>query len=378
MLESPLVINGKLRVFGDGEHLKIQQYNGAVSGSGTIQFGNYNNAARFSGSFSFKGTATGFNPANLLWVDTLDVDASLGDVTLNGGPSSPSASNNADGIFFGRDGSGATANDELAIGTLYGGARSVVDGNSVRWRMGGALAIWGGNTIHVATLKSALHVVGRPQDLGCIWEWFNTASAVGNGNLVVDDADFIGNMFLSTNVNVMVGDVSNAVTFDYTYHSDAVNATTLDITNSCNVGASVQATDLAMLPSRLSGFKGAVTLTDTATKSYDVQMDFMQGTNSLYNIGGCIGSGTLAAAPANGTINVTFNIPHGQEPVEGRYAVASFSSGGDLLRGWAVTLNGSPAPFARIGNYYVSVRRDSTTGIWLKVTKIRGTMFVVQ
>ena len=85
-------------------------------------------------------------------MDTLDVDASLGDVTLHGGPSTPSASNNSDGIFFGRDGSGETANGELEIGTLYGGARSVVDGNSVRWRIGGALAIWGGNTVHVSVV----------------------------------------------------------------------------------------------------------------------------------------------------------------------------------------------------------------------------------
>jgi hypothetical protein len=370
-----LEMNGTLRIYGDGGGLlNSQQYTGDISGTGTIQFGNFNKAARFSGAFTFKGTATGFNNASLLWVDSLDVDASLGDVTLNnGGSYTGNTSLNANGIFFGKNGSGETANGKLDIGVLDGQARNTA------LRGGGALAVWGGNTIHVEKLKSALHVVGRPQDLGCTWSWFGSASAVGAGNVEIDDADFIGNIYLSTNVNMTVGDVSSRVTFDYsTYLSDAVNATTLDITNSCNVGASVQATDLAMLPSRLSGFKGSVTLTDTATKSYGVLMDFMHGTNSLYNIGGCIGSGTLVAAPANGTINVTFNTPQGQEPVEGRYAVASFSSGGDLLRGWSVTLNGSPEPFARIGNYYVSVRRDSTTGLWLKVTKIRGTMFVVQ
>ena len=374
--ETPLVINGKLRVFGDGEHLKIQQYNGAVSGSGTIQFGNYNNAARFSGQFSFRGTATGFNPANLLWVDTLDVDASLGDVTLHGGPSTPSASNNSDGIFFGRDGSGETANGELEIGTLYGGARSVVDGNSVRWRIGGALAIWGGNTVHVDTLKSALHVVGRPQDLGCTWEWFGSAAAVGNGNLVVDDADFIGTVFLSTNVNVKVGDVSNAVTFDYTFHSNAVNATTLDITNSCNAGASVRATDIAMLPARLSGFGGTVTLTDTATKSYTIPMDFTMGTNALYNTVGCIGSGILVAAPASGTIDVTFDTASA-DLVEGRYSVVRFTAGGELLNGWTVLLNGASAKTVVVGDYMASIRRDGT-GIWVKIRKSSGLMIKIK
>ena len=375
-LETPLVVNGKLRVFGDGEHLKIQQYNGAVSGSGTIQFGNYNNAARFSGPFAFRGTATGFNPANLLWVDTLDVDASLGDVTLNGGPSTPSASNNADGIFFGRDGSGETANGELEIGTLYGGARSV-ESSGTRWRMGGALAVWGGNTIHVDTLKSALHVVGRPQDLGCTWEWFGSASAVSNGNFAVDNVDFIGGLFLSTNVNVKVGNVSNVVMFDYTYHSDAVNATTLDITNSCNSTAVVKAKDLALLPARLSGFTGSVTLTDTATKSYTIPMDFTKGTNALYNTVGCIGSGALTAAPSAGTIDVAFDTT--AEPVVGDYAVAQFTSGGSLLDGWTVTLNGVSADAATVynGKYRVSLRRDST-GIWLKVAETTGLMIIIK
>ena len=375
--ETPLVVNGKLRVFGDGEHLKIQQYNGAVSGSGTIQFGNYNNAARFSGPFAFRGTATGFNPANLLWVDTLDVDASLGDVNLHGGPSTPSASNNADGIFFGKDGSGETANGELEIGTLYGGARSV-ESSGTRWRMGGALAVWGGNTIHVDTLKSALHVVGRPQDLGCTWSWFNTASAVGIGNVEIDDADFTGNIYLSTNVNLTVRDVTGNVTFDYdTYLSDAVNATTLDITNSCNSAAVVKAKDLALLPARLSGFTGTVTLTDGATKSYTVPMDFTQGTNALYNTVGCIGSGTLTSAPSAGTLNVTFDTA--AEPVVGDYAVARFTSGGSLLGGWTVTLNGASASFVQIYNekYSVTVRKDDT-GIWLKVREAKGMMVILR
>ena len=373
---TPLAINGTLRVFGDGEHLKIQQYNGAVSGSGTIQFGNYNNAARFSGPFTFKGTASGFNPANLLWVDTLDVEASLGNVTLHGGPSTPSASNNSDGIFFGRDGSGETANGELEIGTLYGGARSVTDGNSVRWRMGGALAVWGGNTIHVDTLKSALHVVGRPQDLGCTWEWFGSASAVGNGNVAIDDADFIGSVFLSTNVNVAVGNVSNRVTFDYTFHSDAVNATTLDIIGDCDSNAVVTATDLAMLPARLSGFAGSVSLTDTATKSFTVPMDFSRGTDALYNTVGCIGSGTLASAPTAGTLNVTFDTT--TIPVEGNYAVARFTSGGELLSGWTVTLNGAASPSAKIaGNYNALVQKDAS-GIWLKVAKVKAFTIIMR
>ena len=170
---------------------------------------------------------------------------------------------------------------------------------------------------------------------------------------------------------MFVGDVVGKVNFDYaTYCSGAVNATTLDITNSCNAGASVTATDIAMLPARLSGFAGSVTLTDAATKSYMIPMDFTKGTNALYNTVGCIGSGTLAAAPAAGTINVTFD-PASVGLVEGKYSVVRFTSGGERLNGWTVLLTGSSAKTAAVGDYTVSLRRDGT-GIWVKVYESTG------
>ena len=170
---------------------------------------------------------------------------------------------------------------------------------------------------------------------------------------------------------MFVGDVVGKVNFDYaTYCSGAVNATTLDITNSCNAGASVTATDIAMLPARLSGFAGSVTLTDAATKSYMIPMDFTKGTNALYNTVGCIGSGTLAAAPAAGTINVTFD-PASVGLVEGKYSVVRFTSGGERLNGWTVLLNGTSAKTAAVGDYTVSLRRDGT-GIWVKVYESTG------
>ena len=371
-----LEMNGTLRIYGDGGGLlNSQQYTGDVSGTGTIQFGNFNKAARFSGAFNFKGAATGFSNASLLWVDSLDVDASLVDVTLWGaGGYESNAGLRINGIYFGKNSSGETASGELKIGTLRGEAR-----NYNGARVGGALAVWGGNTIHVTNkLASSIHVVGRPQDLGSTWSWFNTASAVGNGNLVVDDADFSGSVFLSTNVNVTVGDVSGSgVVFDYTFHSGAVNATTLDVTGACNTNAVVTATDLAMLPARLSGFSGSVRLTDAADKSYTVPIDVMHGTNALYNTVGCIGSGTLAAAPATGSIDVTFSVPAGQTPVEGEYAVARFSSGGALLDGWTLTLNGSPSLTETIGKHSLSVRRNGT-GVWLRVSEIKALVLVVR
>ena len=367
--EGPIVVDGKLRVYGNGTHLSSQQFNGAVSGSGTIQLGDFNNAARFSGPFTFKGTATGFNNATLVWVDSLDVDASLGDVTLNGGGNyGTDARYNANGIFFGRDASGETANGELSIGTLRGEARDLT-ADGARWRTGGALAVWGGNTIRVESLRSSLHVVGRPQDLGCTWGWFGTAESRGFGNLVIGDADFLGSVFLSTNVNVTVGSVSKNIVLDYTYHSNAVNMATLDVTAMCDPDAQLKATDVAMLPARLSGYSGMVVLTDEAAKSFTVAMDFTKGTDSIYNTGGCIGSGTLASAPASGSIDVTFEVPSAdQELVEGQYSVVRFTEGGEKLDGWTVTMNGSATQCADAGAYNVYLHRDGS-GIWVKVRK---------
>ena len=111
-------------------------------------------------------------------------------------------------------------------------------------------------------------------------------------------------------------------------------------------------------------------LTDTATKSYTIPMDFTHGTDTLYNTVGCIGSGTLASAPESGTIDVTFDTSN-DALVEGQYSVVRFASGGEKLNGWTVTLNGHAVSDAYVGDYRVLLRRDAT-GIWVKVAKAIG------
>jgi hypothetical protein len=166
-----------------------------------------------------------------------------------------------------------------------------------------------------------------------------------------------------------------ASSFDYTYQSNAVNRMTLDITNSCNASAVVKATDIGMLPARISGFMGTVTLTDTATKRWTMPIDLTHGTDCLYNTTGCIGSGTLGSAPASGTINVTFPTT-GDKPVKGDYALARFTSGGDKLAGWTVTLNGQAVGSAIVSGMKVEVQKDAT-GLWLKVRE-PGVRFIIR
>jgi hypothetical protein len=367
-MTTPLEIQGMLHVYGDGTHLAKQEYSGLLTGSGAFKFGGYGNQARFMGGFAFNGTVSGYQNSQLLWVDSLAVTSRLDSITFDGCGNTyhTNVSHNVDGLFFGKHNSEATADHELYIASVYGGARDVTDVFGKRWRCGGVLGVWGGNTIHVGRVTSALHVVGRPQDLGCLNGWFNSAVGVGIGNLVVDESAFVGNFFLSTNVNLVVGNVTKATTFNYTYHSNDVNRTTLDITNTCSASAIVTATDIGMLPMRISGFTGTVTLTDAATKSYTMPIDFTRGTDCLYNTTGCIGSGTLGSGvPASGSIDVTFPTT-GDKPVKGEYALARFTSGGDQLANWTVTLNGQAVDSTVVNGMEIRTMKDGT-GLWLKV-----------
>ena len=372
---SDLEVAGTWRVYGDGTQYANQQYDGAFGGTGTLKLENFSKQARFTSSFALNGKVTGFENAQLLWIDALAVTSRLSGVAFSncGETYQTNASYCAVGIFFGKHNSGATADHELYIASVSGGARSIVDAKGKRWRSGGVIAAWGSNTVHVGKLTNPLHIVARRQDQNCNRGWFSSANAVGPGFFVFDE--IAAGLFLSTNVYVTAGKVTGSPVFDWTYQSGAVNMTTFDVTNACSASAVAKATDLAMLPARLGGFAGSVQLTDAAERTYPVTMDFTRGTNALYNVGGCIGSGTLAAAPAAGTLAVTF--PANAAAVPGDYALARFTAGGGLLANWNVTLNGSSARSADLGKGYRATVVKDSTGIWLKVRK-GGLHFVIR
>ena len=372
---SDLEVAGTWRVYGDGTQYANQQYDGAFGGTGTLKLENFSKQARFTSSFALNGKVTGFENAQLLWIDALAVTSRLSGVAFSncGETYQTNASYSATGIFFGKDNSGATADHELYIASVSGGARSIVDAKGKRWRSGGVIAAWGSNTVHVGKLTNPLHIVARRQDQNCNRGWFNSASAVGPGFFVFDE--IAAGLFLSTNVYVTAGKVTGSPVFDWTYQSGAVNQTTFDVTNTCSSMAVAKATDVAMLPARLGGFAGSVQLTDAAERTYPVAMDFTRGTNALYNVGGCIGSGTLTAAPTAGTLAVTFAASG--DAVPGDYALARFTSGGGLLANWNVTLNGNSSSSADAGKGYRATVVKDSTGIWLKVRK-GGLRFVIR
>ena len=233
------------------------------------------------------------------------------------------------------------------------------------WRYGNALFFWGGNKVVIdkVTGTGAMHVVAD-NNLN-----LTARAKTGDAYLEVGNVSSTARLYLSTNVYVTVGSVSAGATFDYACESNATTAATLDITGSCSTAAKVKARDIAMLPARLKGFTGSVTLTETEEKTYAMTLDLSKGTEALYTTDGCNGSGTLAAAPTAGTVNVTLS---GDRPLRGEYALARFTSGGEKLANWTVNVVGHEGESQfTVGSgenmKIVTVKKDAT-GLWLKVT----------
>jgi len=364
-----LAKDASFHVWGDG--LPNLTYSGILSGTGILAINSYGRQMRFTGGFACdaKGGDNWQNGSGL-WIDTLAVTSSLQTVTLSscGDSHGMTTTYSASFLMFGKANSAATADHPLNIARLNGNASSRVDSKGKRWRSGGHLLVWGSNTVHVGALHAGLHVVADRKDQHCDNGFLNGSYAGtvpgGIGFLTVDNFN-TGTIYGSTNVALTIGTIAANTAIDYTYQSNAVNRLTLDITNACDTATTIKATDLAMLPARISGFKGSVRLTETETRSYEMPLDLAAGPEALYNTVGCNGSGTLVAAPQNGSINVTFPTT-GIEPVPGKYGIARFSAGGELLKNWTVTLNGEKVTDMNVNGHNLTLRKNSK-GIWLGV-----------
>ena len=370
--DQPLQVNGTLQVVGNGNTVNPRVFAGTLTGGsgGKINVSNFGNAARLSAPFGFNGNMSGFQEGCAFWIDTAVVSGQVGTVTLGksdfGGGLNASYSSN--GLLFGKNDSDETADNPLRIKSLDGKAWTKVDAKGHMWRQGGCLVVWGGNTVQIGTLTSSLHVVADRKEQDCVSTlWASSYKCKGLGNIVVDEFK-AGTLFASTNINVQIGSVAAgaAVAVDYTLQDGGVNARTLAFTGTC-VTASVLASDLAMLPSRLSGFQGEVRLTNKVAKAYSMPIDFSKGKTGSYNPVGCEGSGALVEAPITSAIDVVID-PTGAVPEKGTYALARFTSGGELLDNWTVTINGTSATSLSMGNMTVALKRDAT-GIWLNVHK---------
>lgn len=249
----------------------------------------------------------------------------------------------------------------LSVGTLKADGANWWPDKTKQRRQGSMLSTCSNHTVNVASLTGAgLHLrtvvpAGSNDDPEEVDRGF--------GNFTFGAIDAAMTLYVSSNVNIAVTNVNKATAFRYEVCSNGVNDAVLDIFGAC-APSTLSATDVAMLPARVTGFAGEVTLTETAAKTYPITLDFSR---DAPNHGGCDGSGTLVAAPSAGAVEVTLT---GGEPKAGDYGLVRFTSGGDLLANWTVT---APTFYQR---HSVKVVKDGT-GLWLKVRK-GGLAFVIR
>lgn len=365
-IQKDVVLDGTW--YSCSDYARDPNFAGKLSGSGLLTTDNFSRQVTLSGEQAFNGTFTftGGSCGSCLIVKSTRITGTIKSVNLSGtSPTSEWHTNSSYYCSYVRFMPSAPTTDALKFDQFptQAGGFGWKDTLKKFWRHGPALFFWGGNHVHINKLtgSSCLHVVADTS--------LNRTSRAQTGNayLEIDQISGSSTLYPSTNVFITVGKVDTSAAFDYACESNAVNEATLDITNSCATTAKVVAQDLAMLPARLSGFAGSVTLTKTDARTYTMPVDLTQGTNALYNTVGCIGSGTLAAAPETGTIDVVFPTT-GAQPVAGEYALARFASGGEKLANWTVRLNGTSVSEVTFLGMKVGVKKDST-GLWLKVER---------
>jgi len=370
-LAEDLQMDGIFHHRGDNTHLNPQWLIGSISGTGQFVTSSFSNQILFDTPyFGFNGQLRMGSNGTCIEIRADQVEGEVSYMYMHPCDDQAQFRNNSSycssGLRFGPR-TKASAPCELKVRTLDSASTDFTDSSNKRWRNGGTAVVWGGSTLHVGTLRGALHVVAAKADQPCTNGRFNDASPWGTGNLAVDTLNGGSQLFLSTNIYVRVGNIAGTTCFNYTFQSNAVNRMTLDVTGTCPSAARVYATDLAMLPARLSGFAGTVELRDaaaTAGRTHEIEVDFDQ---DLYQTAGCIGSGTLAEAPAAGTVNVSFK----GEPKEGAYSLFRFTraadaQGASLFKDWTVNAPSTAGDGKSL--LAVAVMKDAT-GLWLKLSK---------
>ncbi len=222
-------------------------------------------------------------------------------------------------------------------------------------RQGSNLSTCSNNTVNVVRLQgSGIHLraaVPFPGAQG--FDERKYENGAGPANFVFGEINGSAAMpiFVSSNVNITVTNILKSTAFHYEVMTNGVNAAVLDIEGTVADGTTITATDVAMLPARIKGFTGEITLTDTEEKTYPVVFDF--DNHGGVPVGGCDGSGTLAAAPSGGTIDLSFA---GTPPDRGEWGLLRFDNVNGKLDGWTVN---SPGAYTVNGKKYgIRVTKD--------------------
>ena len=227
----------------------------------------------------------------------------------------------------------------LSIGTLTGtDAFWYPESPHHGGRRGATFSTCSNNVVNVGTLNGGgIHLrILRPNDSGSSTA-SNDEKDDGPANFVFGEFNGSEGMkvFVSSNVNVTVTNIAKRTSFRYDMMSNSVNRAVLDIEGTVAEGTIIKATDIAMLPARIKGFKGRnITLTETnqtETVTYPVVFDF--DNHGGVPVGGCDGSGNLMSAPARGKIELSFA---GTPPDRGTWGILRFDNANGLLDNWTI------------------------------------------
>ena len=257
----------------------------------------------------------------------------------------------------------------FSIGTLSGIDADWVEGRTYAGRRGATISTCSNNTYNIGSLIGAgIHLRAVVPTSGGVWNATNDKEDVGPANFVFGQINGSAgmNIYVSSNVSVTVTNIAKATAFHYEVMSNGVNAAVLDIEGTCAAGTTIKATDIAMLPARIKGFTGNITLTDMAAgQTYPVVFDFDQ--KGGIPIGGCDGSGTLVSAPTNCTINLTLT----GTPKTGTWGIVKFDSvPGGQFDDW--TINNVPSVY---NGYSIKVEK---TAIGFVLRAGKGAMLIVR
>ena len=365
VITNDVVLNGVVR---QCDHTSGAVYfDGRFSGSGKIDSTNFGKHMYFRGpEFAFTGeNSWGSNYGGSIQLSPKHITAVFG--KLHCGNSSGTweyhSSYWGDRVVYDP---GDGEKDTLLIDTLSGSATLTRNPDTGKlYRSRSALCLWGGHWAHANTINGSVHFVADTTANAAARSQY----AYGYGNIAIDTTSGTPTLFGSTNFNIVVGSVPGNASFNYTAESNAVNTSTLYITNSCVAGVTVKATDIAMLPSVMKGLNPSakVSLIETTpNKVFAMPLNFA---SNIVNSVGCDGSGTLNQAPATATLAVTF--PTGRsdpKPPRGKIPLAVFDHVGTKLDGWTITLNGASTTTTEFRGMTLELKRDDT-GIWLNAKK---------
>ena len=260
----------------------------------------------------------------------------------------------------------------FSIGTVDANDADWVEGLTYAGRRGATLSTCSNNTYNVGSLTGAgVHLRAAIPPDGGVWNAANDVEKFGPANFVFGQINGSAgmNIYVSSNVSVTVTNIAKSTAFHYEVMSNGVNTAVLDIEGNVADGTTITATDVAMLPARIKGFTGNITLTETnqtGTVTYPVVFDFDQ--KGGIPIGGCDGSGNLVAAPTSGTIELTFA---GDHPKTGNWGILKFDSVlAGMLDGWTIS------PESAVYKGYVVTVTKTATGFELHAGK--GLMLIVR